>query len=304
MNFYNQFLTPDQVALRELARKIALEKILPIRAECDRESRFPEELLPVLANADIFGYYLGEQYQGTNFGFTGLGLVIEEFARICPGIALLPGANALGTIPIYLHGTTEQKDFYLPQSAKGKALFAFGLTEPGAGSDAGRMKTTAVKSGKGWVLNGTKYFITNAGAAKYFIIFAVTTKDEKFPKISAFIVEKGTPGFSLGKKEDKLGIRASTTYELIFEDCKIPNKNLLGREGFGFIQVAMDTLNISRPGIAAQALGAAQGALDLALIFIQQREQGGQKISQYQGIQWKFADNGHADRNSPGPSLS
>lgn len=290
MKFYDRFLTEEQVELRALARKIALKHILPIRAECDRDSRFPEELLPVFSEAGLFGCYLGEEYQGADFGYTSLGIVIEEFARICPGIALIPGANALGTIPILLHGTPEQKAFYLPQSATGEALFAFGLTEPDAGSDAGSMKTTAVKTGNSWVLNGTKQFITNAGAAKYFVIFAVTAAGEKFPQISAFIVEKGTPGFKLGKKEDKLGIRASTTYELIFEDCKIPQENLLGGEGNGFKRVVMDTLNISRPGIAAQALGAAQGALDLAKIYIQQREQGGQTISKYQGIQWMIAD--------------
>jgi butyryl-CoA dehydrogenase len=210
-------------------------------------------------------------------------------SKVCSGIALALAATALGTFPIILFGTDEQKKKFLPRIASGKSLAAFGLTEANAGSDAGGIKTTAVLDGDHYVLNGTKQWITNGGEAEIYTVVAITNKAKGPRGASAFIVEKGTPGFTFGKKENKMGIRASATRELVFQDCRIPKANLLAKEGMGFI-VAMKTLDSSRPGVAAQALGIAAGALDEAVDYSRQRRQFGKPICSFQGVQFMLAD--------------
>jgi butyryl-CoA dehydrogenase len=222
-------------------------------------------------------------------GILELCLATEEFSKGCAGIAICYSASALGTYPIILAGNDQQKQKYLPSIAKGEKLAAFGLTEPAAGSDASALQTTAVKKGDHYIINGLKHFITNGGDADIYTIVAMTDKSRGARGASLFVVEKGTPGFSFGKKEDKMGIRASSTRELIFDNCKIPQENLIGREGMGFI-FAMRTFDMSRPGIGAQAVGIAQGALDEALKYAKQRKQFDKPISSFQGIQWMLAD--------------
>ena len=216
-------------------------------------------------------------------------IATEELSRACGGIAVCYAASALGTFPIVLFGSEEQKKKYLPDLAKGKTIAAFGITEPEAGSDASAIKTSAVKNGDHYILNGTKHFITNGGEAGVYTIIAITDRTRGARGASAFIVEKGTPGFTFGKKEEKMGIRASMTKELIFTDCRVPKENLIAREGMGFI-VTMKTFDMSRPGVAAQALGIAQGALELAVKYAKERKQFGKSISSFQGIQWMLAD--------------
>jgi butyryl-CoA dehydrogenase len=218
-----------------------------------------------------------------------LAVGVEELSKVCSGIALAVAATALGTFPIILFGTEEQKKKYLPPIASGKSLAAFGLTEANAGSDAGGIRTTAVLDGDHYVINGTKQWITNGGEADIYTIVAITNKAKGPRGASAFIVEKGTPGFTFGKKENKMGIRASATRELVFQDCRIPKANLLSKEGMGFI-VAMKTLDTSRPGVAAQALGIAAGALDEAVEYSRQRRQFGKPICAFQGVQFMLAD--------------
>jgi len=218
-----------------------------------------------------------------------LSIATEEFSRGCAGIAICYAASALGAYPILVGGNDEQKKKYMPDIAAGKKLAAFGITEPGAGSDSSAMSTTAVKKGDKYVLNGLKHFITNGGEADIYTVVAMTNKSKGARGASIFIVEKGTPGFSFGKDEDKLGIRASATKELIFEDCEIPAENLVGKEGQGFL-IAMKTFDKSRPGIGAQAVGIAQGAIDASLKYARERKQFGKSISSFQGIQFMLAD--------------
>ena len=282
-------LSDEQKMIQELARKIAEEKIRPVTAKYDQSEEFPWEILKVIAASDLFGLFIPEQYGGMGVSVLNLCLATEELSRACGGIAVCYAASALGTFPIVLFGNEEQKKKYLPDLAKGKKLAAFGITEPEAGSDASAIKTTARKDGNHYILNGLKHFITNGGEAEVYTVIAMTDKTKGARGGSAFIVEKGTPGFTFGKKEDKFGIRASSTRELIFTDCKIPKENLLSREGTGFI-VTMKTFDVSRPGVAAQALGIAQGALDLAVKYAKERRQFGKAISSFQGIQWMIAD--------------
>ncbi len=283
------FLTEEQIMLRDLARQFANEKIKPVRAHYDETGEFPWELMKQMADMDFFRIYLDEVYGGMGMGSMGLVLVTEELSRICGGIALGFAGTALGIMPLLISGSDEQKAKYLPDLAAGKYLAAFGLTEPEAGSDAGNIKTTALKDGDDYILNGVKHFITNGGVAKFYTIIAKTNPEKGARGASAFIVEEGTPGFSYGKKEDKMGIRASATCELVFEDCRIPKENLIGKEGMGFL-ITMRTLDRSRPGVAAQALGIAQGALDHAVEYSRGRIQFGQPISAFQAIQFKLAD--------------
>jgi len=222
-------------------------------------------------------------------GCMELAVTVEELSKVCSGIALALAATALGTFPIILFGNDEQKKKYLPRIASGKSLAAFGLTEANAGSDASGITTTAVLDGDHYVLNGTKQWITNGGEAEIYTVVAMTNKAKGARGASAFIVEKGTPGFTFGKKENKMGIRASATRELVFQDCRIPKANLLSKEGMGFI-VAMKTLDSSRPGVAAQALGIAAGALDEAVAYSRQRRQFGKPIGSFQGVQFMLAD--------------
>lgn len=283
------FLTDIQKEIKELARQIAEEKIRPVRAKYDEEEIFPWDVMEALAQADMFGLYIPEEYGGLGGGVFELCLAVEELSKVCGGIAVSYAATALGTFPILMYGSEEQKKKYLPDIAAGKRLAAFALTEANAGSDAAGIQTTARLEGDHYVINGTKQWITNGGEAEIYTVFAMTDKTKGARGASAFIVEKGTPGFSFGKKEKKLGIRSSATRELLFDDCKVPKENLLGREGMGFI-IAMRTFDTSRPGIAAQAVGIAQGALDEAIDYIREREQFGQKIISFQAIQHMIAD--------------
>jgi alkylation response protein AidB-like acyl-CoA dehydrogenase len=283
------FLTEEQMMIRDLARKVADEKVRPVAAHHDETGEFPWDIMKTLAEMDFFRIYMDAEYGGLGMGSMGLVLVTEELSRACGGIALGYAGTALGVMPLLYAGSDAQKKKYLPDLAAGKMLAAFGLTEPEAGSDAGNMKTTAKKDGNGYVLNGVKHFITNGGVAKFYTIIAMTDPSKGARGASAFIVEEGTPGFSYGKKENKMGIRASATCELVFEDCRIPAENLIGKEGMGF-PIAMRTLDRSRPGVASQALGIAQGALDQAVAYSRKRIQFGQPISSFQAIQFKLAD--------------
>ncbi|OGX11896.1 MAG: acyl-CoA dehydrogenase [Omnitrophica WOR_2 bacterium GWB2_45_9] len=281
--------TEEQKMIRDLCRQIAREKIAPIAAEYDRSEKFPHEAIKIIADSDLFAIFVPVEYGGTGGGVLDLSIATEELSRACGGIAVCYAASALGTFPIVLFGNDQQKKKYLPDLAKGKTIAAFGVTEPEAGSDASAIKTTAEKKGDYYILNGTKHFITNGGEAGIYTIIAMSDRNKGARGASAFIVEKGTPGFTFGKKEDKLGIRASVTSELIFSDCKIPKENLIAKEGMGFI-VTMKTFDMSRPGVAAQALGIAQGALDVAVKYARERRQFGKSIASFQGIQWMLAD--------------
>ena len=285
----NHFLTEEQEFIKEIAAKIADEKIRPVRAELDESQEFPWDIVRVLAESNMFGIYIEEKYGGTGGGVLDLCIAVEELSRVCGGISLCLAATALGTFPLILHGNDAQKEKYLPDIAAGKKLVAFALTESEAGSDAGAIQTTARKEGDSYIINGTKQWITNGGEAEIYIVIAMTDKSRGSRGASALIVEKGTPGFEFGKKENKMGIRGSATRELVFQDCRVPAENLLGKEGQGFL-VAMKTFDASRPGVAAQAVGIAQGALDEAVTYARQRVQFGKPIISFQGIQFILAD--------------
>lgn len=283
------FLTDEQQELRDRARRIALEKVRPVAAKHDREGTFPWDMVMEFSKAGFFGVYIPEEFGGTGGGVFELALVTEELSRICGGIALSVAATALGTFPILLSASDEQRARYLPDLVTGRKLAGFGLTEPSAGSDAGSIRTRAEKRGDRYILNGVKHFITNGSVAKVYTVIASTDPDRGTRGATAFIVEDGFKGLSYGKIEDKMGIRASTTSELVFEDCEVPEENRLGKEGEGF-KIAMRTLDRSRPGVAAQAVGIAQGALDLAVDYAKKREQFGQSIAGFQAIQFMLAD--------------
>ncbi|RKY39610.1 MAG: acyl-CoA dehydrogenase [Candidatus Omnitrophota bacterium] len=280
----------EQLMLKDLACQIAEEKIKPISRECDEKEEFPSQIMKELAKADLFRICIPEKYEGIGGGLTELCIATEEISRIDGGVAASYAASFLGMFPILLFGTEEQKEKYLPPIASGEKLAAFCLTEPEAGSDAAAVKTQAEKKGDYYYLRGTKHFITNGGEADIYVVIAVTDKSRGPRGISAFIVEKDMSGFSFGKKEEKMGIRASSTRELIFEDTKVPQENLLGRkEGLGFI-ATMRTFDQSRPGVAAQAVGIAQGAFEEAIRYAHKRIQFGEKITSFQGIQWMLAE--------------
>lgn len=283
------FITSDQKLIQDLARRVAREKMLPVRAELDEKEEFPWEIVKVSADAGLMGVSIPEEYGGFGGGILEYCLVAEELSRVCLGIATSIVASGLGAMPILLFGSPEQKRKYLPDIAKGKKLAAFGLTEADAGSDASAIRTTAIKKGDGYIINGTKQWITNGGEAEVYTIIAMTDRTKGPRGASVFIVEKGTPGFSFGKKEKKMGIRASATRELIFQDCFIPKENLISREGMGFI-ITMKTFDRTRPGVGAQGVGLAQGALDEAIRYARQREQFGKKIISFQAIQHVLAD--------------
>lgn len=285
----NWFLTEEQSMIIDTAREVAQKKILPVREKYDHEGIFPWDVVEAMADADLCGLYIPEEYDGFGGGVFELCLAVEELSKVCGGISLAMAATALGTFPLLLFGNEEQKKKYLPGIATGKTLAAFGLTEANAGSDALGMKTTAVLDGDHYVLNGTKQWITNGENAKVYTVFAKTNPAKGARGLSCFIVEKDTPGFTFGKHEDKMGIRASSTTELVFQDCRIPKENLLGREGMGSI-VAINTLNYSRPGVGAQALGIAAGALDDAVAYSRERVQFGAPISSFQAVQHMLAD--------------
>ena len=290
MSLVNYNLTEEQLMLKDLCRKIAEEKIRPYSRELDEKEEFPWEIMKILAQSDLFAICIPQEYGGIGGGLLDLCIATEEISRVDGGVAASYAASFLGMFPILLYGTEEQKKKYLPDIASGKKLAAFALTEPEAGSDASAIKTMAKKEGDYYILNGTKHFITNGGEAEIYTVIAVTDKNKGARGVSAFIVEKGTSGFTFGKKEEKLGIRASSTRELIFTDARVPKENLLGnKEGIGFI-ATMKTFDQSRPGVAAQAVGIAQGALELAVDYAHKRYQFGKPISSFQGIQWMLAD--------------
>jgi butyryl-CoA dehydrogenase len=271
------FLTEQQKTIKNLARRIAEEKILPVRAELDEKEEFPWAIMKELANADMFRVFVPKEYEGLGGGCLELALVVEELSRVCSGIAVGYAATALGSFTLIGYGTEEQKKKYLPAIAGGK-LAAFALTEPTAGSDAGAIRTTADKVEGGYSLNGTKQFITNGGEADIYTVIALTDKSKGPRGASAFLVDKDTPGFTFGKKEKKMGIRASATRELVFRNCVIPETNMIGKPGRGFIMV-MKLLDLSRPGVGAQAVGVAQGALEAAVAYTEQRIQFGQPLA-------------------------
>ncbi len=282
-------LTEEQIMIRDLARQIAVEKVVPVRAELDEHNKFPWDIMKALAQADLFGIFIPEEYGGLGKKSLELCIAVEELSKACVGVSTSYAANALGTYPILLYGSEAQKKKYLPDIAAGKRLVAFGLTEANAGSDAGGVQTTAKLDGSAYVINGTKQWITNGGEAEVYTVIAITDKSKGARGASAFIVEKGTPGFTFGKKENKMGIRASSTTELIFNDCRIPKENLIAKEGMGFI-VAMKTLDSSRTGVGAQGVGVAQGAIDEAIKFAKQRIQFGQPVTSFQAVQHMLAD--------------
>ncbi len=283
------FLTEQQATIKSLARQIAEEKILPVRAELDRREEFPGEIMKILAQSDMFRVFVPEKYDGLGGGCFDMCLVVEELSRVCSSVALCYAATVLGTYSLLEYGTEEQKQRYLPDVAAGKKLAAFALTEATAGSDAGAIKTTAEKVSGGYRINGSKQFITNGGEAELYTVIALTDKAKGARGASAFLVEKNTPGFSFGRKEEKLGIRASATRELVFEDCLVPEENLIGKEGMGFI-ITLKTIDLSRPGIGAQAVGLAQGALEAAVDYARRRIQFGHPIISLQAIQHMLAD--------------
>ncbi len=283
------FLTEQQKMIKDLAKRIAEEKVMPVRAELDEKEEFPTAIMKDLADADLLRVFVPEAYEGLGGGCTELCLVVEQLSRVCSGVAVSYAANALGTFVLMDFGTEEQKQKWLPDVAAGRKLAAFALTEPTAGSDASSIKTTADKVEGGYILNGTKQFITNGGDAELYTVIALTDKTKGARGASAFMVEKNTPGFTFGKKEKKMGIRASSTRELVFKNCFIPQTALLGREGAGFLQT-MRLLDRSRPGIGAQALGLSQGALEAAVDYTRQRVQFGHPLISIGVVQDMLAD--------------
>ena len=282
-------LTEEQIMIRDLARQIAEEKIVPVRAELDEQNKFPTEIMKAIGQADLMGLFVPEEYGGLGKKSLELCIAVEELSKACLGVSTSYAANALGTYPLLLFGSEEQKKKYLPDIATGKRLVAFGLTEANAGSDASGIQTTARLEGNEYVLNGTKQWITNGGEADIYTIIAITDKKKGARGVSAFVVEKGTPGFTFGKKENKMGIRASSTTELIYSDCRIPKDNLIAKEGMGFV-VTMKTLDSSRTGVGAQGVGVAQGAIDEAIRFARKRVQFGQPVTSFQAVQHMLAD--------------
>ncbi len=285
-------LSDEHKLMREMVRSFAEAEIAPSAAERDENERFDRELMhDRLGELGLTGVVFPEEYGGAGADYLSYAIAVEELSRVCASTGVTLSAHlSLGANPIFMFGTEEQKQKYLKPLAVGSKLGAFGLTEPTAGSDAGGTRTTATRDGDSWVLNGSKIFITNGGCAETYIVFARSDKTaEKHHGISAFIVEKDTPGFTFGKKEKKMGIRSSPTCELVFDNCRIPRENLLGQEGSGF-KVAMKTLDGGRIGIASQALGIAQGAYEAALNYARERKQFDQPISSFQAIQFMLAD--------------
>src|SRR6184192_4248373 len=283
-------LTEEQLQMKMSVREFAEAEIAPHVMEWDETQHFPIELLPKLAELGLTGVIFPEEYGGAGMGYVEYATIIEELSRVDGSVGISVAAhNSLCSNHIYRFGTEAQKQKYLVPLASGKAIGAWSLTEPEAGSDAGGTRTTAVRDGKNWVLNGAKTFTTNGHYANYCVAMAVTDKSKGSHGISAFILEKGAPGFRPGKKENKMGMRASDTSEVIFNDCRVPQENLLGPEGEGFTG-SLKILDGGRISIAALALGMAQGALEAATRYAKQRKQFGQAISEFQSVQFKLAD--------------
>jgi len=287
-------LSNKQEMARTLFREFAENEVKPLAQEVDEKEEFPVETVKKMAKYGFMGIPVAKEYGGQGCDNLTYALCVEELAKVCGTTAVIVSTHtSLCIDPILTYGTNEQKEKYVPALAKGETLGAFGLTEPGAGTDAQGQQTKAVLDGDEWVLNGSKIFIKNGKYADVYIIIAVTgtveKRGRKIKEISAFIVEKGTPGFTFGTKEKKMGIRGSATYELIFTDCRIPKENLLGQQGKGF-GIAMHTLDGGRIGIAAQALGLAEGALETTVEYVKERKQFGRSIAQFQNTQFKLAD--------------
>lgn len=287
MNFQ---LSEEHEQLRQMIREFAINEVAPSAAERDEEERFDREIWDKMAELGLTGIPWPEQYGGAGFDYLAYCIAVEELSRVCASTGVTLSAHtSLAGWPIFKFGNEEQKQKYLRPMAEGKKIGAYCLTEPGSGSDAGGMKTTAKREGDEYVLNGSKIFITNGGIADTYVVFAVTDPESKHKGTSAFIVESSFPGFTVGKKEKKLGIRSSPTTEIVFDQCRVPKENLLGQEGVGFI-IAMKTLDGGRNGIAAQAVGIAQGALDAATEYAKERVQFGKPIAANQGVSFKLAD--------------
>ena len=283
-------LSKQHEMLRQMYREFAEKEVKPLAAEVDEEERFPFETVEKMAKAGFFGIPVPKEYGGEGGDDLGYAMAVEELSRVCATTGVIVSAHtSLCAWPIMTFGTEEQKQKYLVPLAKGEHLGAFGLTEPNAGTDASMQQTTAVLEGDHYVLNGSKIFITNAGEADIYVVMAMTDKSLGTKGITAFIVEKDFPGFSVGLPEKKLGIRGSSTCELIFEDCIVPVENRLGAEGFGF-KIAMKTLDGGRIGIASQALGIAQGALDETVAYVKERKQFGRSLAKFQNTQFVLAD--------------
>jgi alkylation response protein AidB-like acyl-CoA dehydrogenase len=282
-------LSEEHEALRESVRALADDKIAPRAAEVDRTGEFPWDVYEALVKADLQAVHIPEAYGGAGADAIATAIVIEEVARACASSSLIPAVNKLGTVPLLLAASEEVKAAYLPPVARGEAMFSYALSEPEAGSDAAAMKTRAVRSDDGYVLNGVKRWITNAGVSKYYTVMAVTDPAAGPNGISAFVLEDGDPGFSFGAPEHKLGIKGSPTRELYFDNCRIPAVRMIGAEGTGF-RTALATLDHTRITIAAQALGIAQGALDYATGYVKERKQFGKPIAEFQGLQFMVAD--------------
>ncbi|MBI2555457.1 MAG: acyl-CoA dehydrogenase family protein [Candidatus Rokubacteria bacterium] len=283
------YLTDEQRAVRDLVREIAREKIAPVAALYDETESYPEEIMKLLAQQGLMGIWVPEGYGGTNLGALAVALVAEEIAWACAATATNWGATPLGGYPILLAGTEEQKRRYLPRLASGELLAAYSLSEPGAGSDAASLQTTAVRKGDRYILNGTKLWCSNGSNAGVITLFATVDRTKGAKGITAFLVEPTFPGFAVGKKEKKMGIRASPTVALHLQDCEVPVENRLGAEGEGF-RIAMRTLDFTRPMTGATAVGVAQAALDAALAYAKERRQFNQPIAAFQGIQFMLAD--------------
>ncbi|GAA0675596.1 MULTISPECIES: acyl-CoA dehydrogenase [Clostridium] len=287
MNFA---LSKEQELVRQMVREFAIDKVKPIAAEIDRTEEFPMENVKLMAKYGMMGIPFAKEYGGAGGDTLAYILAVEELSKVCGTTGVILSAHvSLCASLINQFGTEEQKQKYLPKLASGEMIGAFGLTEPGAGTDAAGQQTIAVLEGDHYVLNGSKIFITNGGVADVFVIFAMTDKSKGTKGISAFIVERSFKGFSSGKIEDKMGIRASSTTELIMEDCIVPKENLVGKEGKGF-GIAMKTLDGGRIGIAAQALGIAEGAMEEAVNYMKERKQFGRSLTAFQGLQWYLAE--------------
>lgn len=287
MNFT---LTREQELVRQMVREFAINEVKPIAAEIDATERFPMENVKKMAKLGMLGIPFSKEYGGAGGDTLSYIIAVEELSKVCGTTGVIVSAHtSLCAAVINQFGNKDQKDKYLPELAKGEKLGAFGLTEPGAGTDASGQQTIATKDGDNYILNGSKIFITNGGVAETFIIFAMTDRSKGVKGISAFIVDKDFPGFSIGKHEDKMGIRGSSTTELVMQNCIVPKENLIGQEGRGF-GIAMKTLDGGRIGIAAQALGIAEGALEEACNYMKERKQFGKPLSAFQGLQWMIAD--------------
>ena len=283
------YLTDDQRAIRDLARKIARERIAPHAAHYDETEQYPEESMQAILESGLFGIWVPEAWGGSDLGCLALSLVSEEIAWACAATATQFLDQTLGGLPILLAGSDEQKARYLPRLATGELLAAYSLSEPGAGSDAASLRTTAVRRGDRYVLNGSKQWCTNGDHADVLVVFATVDPKQRARGVTAFLVDRDTPGFSVGKKEKKMGIRASPTVALHFTDCAVPVAQRLGGEGEGF-RIAMQTLDITRPATGAMAVGIGQAALDAAVGYAKERQQFGQAIALFQGIQFMLAD--------------